>query len=241
MGLPGGAGAELTAGLLALAAGGLAGGLGRRLLGRLRRGTRVAAPGCELAIGLCWVVAVVRWSAGGQPWWWLPVPLALAWFGVLLAVTDLRHHRLPDALTLPAYPVLGALLVAASVLGGGHDLLLRAASGALLFGGMHAVAHLLAPGALGAGDVKLAGSIGAVLGAVSLLALPLAAVLAAALTGALGPAAVLAGRLARLAGRFAGPMAGRMAWSRQLPHGPGMLLAAWVITVAAGADPLVPP
>jgi leader peptidase (prepilin peptidase)/N-methyltransferase len=226
IGLPGEAGVELLVGLLALAAGAFAGGLGRRLLGRLRRGARVAAPGCELAVGLCWVAAVVRWSAGGQPWWWLPVPLAVAWFGVLLTVTDLRHRRLPDALTLPAYPVLGALLAAASVLGGGGGLLLRAAVGALVFGGLHAVAHLLAPGALGAGDVKLAGSLGAVLGAVSLAALPLAAVLAASVTAAAGLGAALAGRMAR---------------SRQLPHGPGMLLAAWMISVAAGAAPLVPP
>src|SRR5437660_7825571 len=96
--------------VLAFAVGGLAGGLGRQLLGRLRRGVSVPSPWCELGVATTWSVAVARCAAGGQPWWWLPVPLAIAWLGVLLTIVDVRHRRLPDALTLPAYPVLGALL-----------------------------------------------------------------------------------------------------------------------------------
>ncbi|GDY28857.1 prepilin peptidase [Gandjariella thermophila] len=211
---------------LGFLAGALAGHLGRRLLARLRRGTRVGPPWCELAGGAAWGIAVARCCAGGQPWWWLPVPLGVAWFGTLLVATDLRHRRLPDALTLAAYPVLGVLLAAASAAGGGAALLLRAGAGLLLFGGAHAVAHLLRPAALGAGDVKLSGSFGAVLGAVSLPALALAAVLAALVTGALAAVAALVGRTGRRCG---------------LPHGPGLVVACWTVSVAAGTAALVPP
>jgi leader peptidase (prepilin peptidase)/N-methyltransferase len=208
--------------VLALLAGALAGRLGRWLLGRLRRGARIGAPWCELAVGVAWAAAVTRWCAGGQPAWWLPVPLAVAWFGALLTATDLRHRRLPDALTLAAYPVLGGLLAVASAAGAGGALLLRGVVGVLLFGGAHAVTHLLRPAALGAGDVKLAGSLGAVLGAVSLPALALGAVLAALVTAILG---ALARRVRRPG----------------LPHGPGLVIAAWTVSVAAGTAALVPP
>lgn len=46
----------------------------------------------------------VRWLTGGWPGWWLPVPALLTVFAVPLALADLRHLRLPDVLTLPAYP-----------------------------------------------------------------------------------------------------------------------------------------
>jgi leader peptidase (prepilin peptidase) / N-methyltransferase len=216
----------ITGPVLAVLGGALAGRFGRLLLRRLRRGARVDPPWCELAVAAAWGVAVVRCGAGGQPWWWLPVPLALGWFGTVLTATDLRHRRLPDVLTLAAYPVLGALLAVAAAAGGGAGLLLRAVAGALVFGGAHALTHLLWPAALGAGDVKLAGSLGAVLGAVSLPALALAAVLAALVTAVFALVSAVAGRRGRWPG---------------LPHGPGLVLAAWTISVAAGAAALVPP
>jgi leader peptidase (prepilin peptidase)/N-methyltransferase len=79
---------------------------------------------------------------------------------------------------------------------------------------VHAAVHLLAPQALGAGDVKLAGPLGAVLGAASpaaLLAGPLLAALLTALAGALGMAC------------------GRLRRNDPLPHGPAMLVAALVL------------
>src|SRR5699024_1088784 len=53
---------------------------------------------------------------------------------------------------------------------------------AMLLGGLHAGLRLLTPSAMGAGDVKLAGSVGGVLGASGWGALPVAAVIAAAVT-----------------------------------------------------------
>ena len=46
----------------------------------------------------------------------LPAFCYLAWVGVPLAVIDARSQRLPDALTLPSYPVALALLGFAALL-----------------------------------------------------------------------------------------------------------------------------
>jgi leader peptidase (prepilin peptidase) / N-methyltransferase len=126
------------------------------------------------------------------------------WFGAAAGAVDVRHRRLPDALTLPALPVALLLLVP---LGGAA--LGRAVAVAATAVALHAAVHLAAPSALGAGDVKLAAPLGAVLGAVAWPAALLAAVLASVLTAG---AAVL---LRRRAG---------------LPHGPSMLLATALVS-----------
>jgi leader peptidase (prepilin peptidase)/N-methyltransferase len=177
----------------------LAGAVGAGLLRRLSRGATVGWLWCAVPTAVLWLVARAL-----SPPHWLPVPLLLAWLGVLLVVTDVRHRRLPDALTLPAYPAVGSVLWLC-----GADLG-RALAGCLVFGGVHLLVRLLAPSAMGGGDVKLAGSLGAVLGAVSWLALPLAAVLASTVTLAVG------------------------LWCRtdSVPHGPGLLAGTWVVTVS---------
>lgn len=91
--------------------------------------------------------------------------LALVW-GVVLAMIDLEVRRLPDWLTLPAYPVAAAGLAACSAVTSDWPALLVAAACA---GGSVAV-YLLAAlvsadsGGLGLGDVKLAGVLGGLLG-----------------------------------------------------------------------------
>jgi leader peptidase (prepilin peptidase)/N-methyltransferase len=209
-------------GCVGFALGGVsAGALGRRVLGRLRRGAVVRPPWCELAVAVLWAIVAARWFAGAAPDWWLPVPLLLSWLGVLLTVTDLAHRRLPDRLTLPAYPVAGVLLGIAAVLGPDPWLAARAVVGGLVFWGLHAAIHWSAPHALGRGDVKLSGSLGAVLGAAGPAALVFGAVLAALVTALLG--ASLVRRLAT------GDVA------RGIPHGPGLLLATWLVAVFPGA------
>ncbi|MCE7010572.1 A24 family peptidase [Kibdelosporangium philippinense] len=129
--------------------------------------------------------------------------MALSWFAVVLIATDLKHGRLPDALTLSAYPVFGLLLAFAGSLE-------RALVGAVLFLCLHATVHFLAPDALGGGDVKLSGSLGAVLGSVSWLALSVGLALAALITLALRGVSL---------GRY----------SDRVPHGPGLLAATWLL------------
>lgn len=147
-----------------------------------------------------------RWLTGGWPGWWLPVPALLTVVAVPLALADLCHLRLPDVLTLPAYPLFGAAIGAAALGGGGPSLAIRAAAGGLLFGGAHAAVHHFAPGSLGAGDVKLSGSLGTVLGAAGWAALVLATLAAALLT--LAVAAVRR--------------------KDRVPHGPALLASAWL-------------
>jgi leader peptidase (prepilin peptidase)/N-methyltransferase len=83
-----------------------------------------------------------------------------------------------------------------------------ALAGGAVFAGCYALVRLLAPASLGAGDVKLAGSLGAVVGSVSVPAVPLCVLAAAVLT--------LVGAL---------PLRGRA-----VPHGPCMLAPAWLVT-----------
>jgi len=178
----------------------LAGAAGAWLLGRLRRGADVHWLWCAVPNSVLWTVAALR----HPPPHWLAVTLALGWLAVLLTATDVLHRRLPDALTLPAYPVLAVLLVPA-----GLDVGLRALVGGLLFGVGHLVVRLVSPGALGGGDVKLAAPLGAVLGAVSYGALALGAILASGLSLLVG--------LTR-------PDGG-------IPHGPGLLASTWLLAV----------
>lgn len=209
----------LIAAVIATGSGAVAGYLGRRLLCSLRRGTTVRPPVCEAATALLWAWLAAAAAAGPLPWWWVPVPAAVAWFGVLLVVTDLRCRRLPDALTLPCYPVF-ALLIAVTSGFAGTGVATRAVVGALALGGLYLLMHLVAPAGLGAGDVKLSGSLGAVLGATGWAALLLAPLLAAVIT-------LLLGGVARAVGD--------RRWRHGIPHGPGLLVAAWLLAAFPGA------
>jgi leader peptidase (prepilin peptidase)/N-methyltransferase len=194
--------------------GAVAGAGGAVLLRRVPRGVRVPVLACGLAVAVLWAVlwAVAGARAGGLPVWWWPVPLVLAWAGVLLGAADIAVRRLPDALTLPAYPVVAVLLVVAAAGAGEAQLLVRALGGALLWAGGYAAVRLAAPGALGGGDVKLAGSLGALTAASSWPGLLLAVLVASALTVAVAVPARIFGY-------------------RDVPHGPAMLAAAWLVTL----------
>jgi leader peptidase (prepilin peptidase)/N-methyltransferase len=200
-------------------------GLGVGMVGRhVLRAVRAEVPAgwCEVVSALLWAFVAWRWSGPGKVGWWLPVPLSVTAFAVPLVLADLKYLRLPNVLTAAAYPVLGAAIgIAASQ--GGSALGVRAVAGAVVFGGAHALVHRYAPGSLGAGDVKLAGSAGAVLGAVGWASLLVGVCLASALTAALS--AVRALPPGRLAER----------WRGGVPHGPGLLAATWLIAVFPGA------
>jgi leader peptidase (prepilin peptidase)/N-methyltransferase len=90
---------------------------------------------------------------------------ALVW-GLVLAFIDLDVRRLPDSLTLPALPIAAGLLTACSAVTGDWPALARAAACAGIAVFAFLLAALLSPGAegLGLGDVKLAGTLGGLLG-----------------------------------------------------------------------------
>nr|WP_042197090.1 A24 family peptidase [Kibdelosporangium sp. MJ126-NF4]CEL22741.1 putative type IV peptidase [Kibdelosporangium sp. MJ126-NF4]CTQ89880.1 putative type IV peptidase [Kibdelosporangium sp. MJ126-NF4] len=190
-----------------LAGGYLAGAAGRWLLRRLRRGATVRHGWCEGACAVLWALAGLAHVSAT----WLLVLMALSWFAVLLTVTDVVHGRLPDALTLSAYPVFGLLLAFV----GSWE---RGLMGAALFLCLHMTVRCVAPSSLGGGDVKLSGSLGAILGAVSWFALSVGLMLAAVITLALR--AVSAGR-----------------YPDRVPHGPGLLAATWLLALLPAGLP----
>ena len=130
---------------------------------------------------------------------------ALAWLAAL-TIYDVRQRRLPNALTLPGAVVV---LVAAALTGRGFAALL----GAVALGALYLVVHLIAPAAMGAGDVKLALGIGALTGAFGVDAWVLAAVAAPLLTALWGIVALCSG-------------GAEATGENTVPHGPSMCVAA---------------
>jgi len=84
--------------------------------------------------------------------------------GVALSAIDIAVHRLPDRLTLPAYPVLVALLAVPAVTGHHSGALARALLAGVALALGYLLLAVLRPGQLGLGDVKLAGLAGLALG-----------------------------------------------------------------------------
>jgi leader peptidase (prepilin peptidase)/N-methyltransferase len=117
-------------------------------------------PLVELATGV--LFALLAWKIGAHSA--LPAFLYLGAVGLALAVIDLDTHRLPNALTLPSYPIAVALLTVAALVDHRPGLLVRAAAGAAAFFALYALLWILYPGGMGLGDVKLAGVLGLYLG-----------------------------------------------------------------------------
>jgi leader peptidase (prepilin peptidase)/N-methyltransferase len=127
-----------------------------------------------------------------------------AWLAAL-TIYDIRERRLPNWLTLP-----GALVILAMAAAAGRGVF--ALVGAIALTGLYLVVHLIAPTAMGAGDVKLATGIGALTGAFGFEVWALAALAAPLLTGVWALVAVI----------------GRS--GSTVPHGPSMCLSAVAAT-----------
>lgn len=139
--------------------------------------------------------------------------LYLAATSIALAAIDLETHRLPNAIVLPAYPVIVTLLVIAAIAGDTWVELARAAAGAGLLFAFYFTLALISPQGMGMGDVKLAGVLGLSLGWVGWGALAVGSLAAFLLGGMVGIALILARRARRTTG---------------IPFGPWMLAGAWV-------------
>lgn len=170
-----------------------------------------------LCAAVCAVLAA--WAGPSVGLSALPAYLYLGWVGLALALIDVRCHRLPDALTLPSYPIALGLLGAAAVVGSDGAALGRALAGMVVLGCFYRLLAAL-PRGLGGGDVKLAGLLGLYLGWAGWphLVLGTFAAFAAASVVALG---LVATRRATL--------------RTHLPFGPFMLVGALFGLVAGGA------
>ncbi|MEU0565596.1 A24 family peptidase [Nonomuraea sp. NPDC005983] len=143
------------------------------------------------------VAALVTWRVG------LPY-LYFAVAGTALAIIDWRTTRLPDAITLPSYPILALTLIPTGELP-------RALLGGLALAVLYGVLWFVRPAAMGFGDVKLAGLIGLATAAAGWQAWVLAA-LGGQLLGALYAVGLL--------------VTGRGTRETQFPFGPFMLIGA---------------
>jgi leader peptidase (prepilin peptidase)/N-methyltransferase len=195
------------------AVGGADAGWGSRLrLARLRRGVVVRAGIIEVACALITAVGV------GLSW---PGPLValVVWAGVLgaaLGAVDLVHHRLPDALTLPAIPItlvlIGVTEFAAPATGNVVTGLIMAG----VLGGAFWALSAISPWAMGRGDVKLVPSLALMTGYVSVAA----GVLAVVIAFVLGALVALLGLLVR-----------RLSLNSAIPFGPYLLAGCWLVLV----------
>lgn len=163
------------------------------------------------ATGLLWGV-ISAWSlSGGMAVSMLPVVLALLTAGVLLTVIDIRHHRLPDALVLPLYPVT-VLGLALDGFATGRWPVVPAIVGGVVWIVVVGLPWLISGGrGMGFGDVKLAPVLGVTLGWVA-LSVAVAGLLIAFLLGAAVGVGLM---IARRAGR-----------RTAIPFGPFLLVGA---------------
>ena len=90
---------------------------------------------------------------------------ALAPVVVVASAIDVRWHRLPDRLTIPAAVGLALLVGAAALLAGDAGIVGGGLAGAALFAGFLLALHLVSPAGMGFGDVKLGLPLGVVVGA----------------------------------------------------------------------------
>ncbi|WP_319949564.1 A24 family peptidase [Streptomyces halobius] len=90
--------------------------------------------------------------------------ILLAPFLVLLGLVDAVVHRLPDMLTLPIAGVTVALLGAAALLPGHQGNWIASVEGSLALAALYFAMFLINPSGMGFGDVKLALTVGALLG-----------------------------------------------------------------------------
>jgi leader peptidase (prepilin peptidase)/N-methyltransferase len=170
-------------------------------------------PAVEALTALLFLGVVVRFTVPVDVPWAVPAYLYFVAVGVALAVVDAETRRLPNAIVLPSYPVLAALLAVASWGSGDWDALLRAAIGGLALYVLYLVLLVVRDGAMGYGDVKLAGLVGAALAWVGWGAFAVGSFGAFLLGGVVGLALMLAGSAGR---------------RTRIPFGPWMILGAAV-------------
>lgn len=187
--------------------------LARWWVGRLARGV-VLPIGPVEALGAV-LVPLSLWLTGGRGDGAPVVALVLVVLVLLLAPVDAVTHRLPDAVTLPAFPLtLVALATTTVVVGLPWSGLWRGLGCTLVVGLLALGAAWLSPRSLGLGDVKLLPTLALATGFLSVVHLGLALALAVMAAGLWS----LGGLLLRLLDRRSA-----------VPLGPFLLLASWFV------------
>jgi len=145
--------------------------------------------------------------------WTLPALLLFTACGAAIAAVDLLERRIPNRMLLVAAPAVAVAILVGALGRGSAAPLLWTAVGAVGLFLVYLVIALLAPSAMGMGDVKLAALVGGVLGFVGPAAI-LGGAVAIAIVG--GVAAVIA-----LVARRGGVRDG-------VPYGPALVIGGLV-------------
>lgn len=180
-------------------------------------------PAVELVTGLAFVLVAIGYvpallaAEGGRATAAgvldLVAFLVLAAASVVLSGIDLSVQRLPDVVLLPTGIAGAVLLTTAALLRADPFAIARAGIGAAAMFAVYFAVAFVKPGAMGFGDVKLAGVLGLFLGYLGWSQLAVGFFAAFVLGGLAGIALILA----RRAGRRSG-----------IPFGPWMFAGAWV-------------
>lgn len=125
--------------------------------------TRAAAVGATV---LMFVIGLAVAGSSTEPWWVQAALVAVLTVGMVAAVVDTVSHRIPDPLVLVSLGPVAVVIAIEIVAGDARTAVPAVLAGAALFAGPLLAAHLVAPAALGFGDVKLAVALGAALGMV---------------------------------------------------------------------------
>ena len=112
---------------------------------------------------ICAVLGALVGGAVGLDWALLFL-IPLVPVGVALALIDWRTRLLPTRIIAPTYLVLIPLVAIAALASGEPRLLLRAAIGWALMGGVYVLLWVVYPAGMGYGDVRLSGILGIALG-----------------------------------------------------------------------------
>lgn len=146
--------------------------------------------------------------------------LFLAGVSIALALIDLDTHRLPDRIVLPAYLVAVGLFAVVAILDAEGWNLVRALVGGAAAFLLYLVLGLVKPGAMGFGDVKLAGLLGLYLGWAGWSQLVIGVFGGFVVGGVIALVLVMTRRASVRGG---------------IPFGPSMLAGTWIGLVAGSA------
>lgn len=171
----------------------------------------VRYPVVEAITGASWALVFMVVGLTAE----LPLALALATVGVIVAATDLDLHIIPNRVLGPAFLLALALLAVGSIWG---ELSFgRGLVGSLLYGVPMLALALAVPRGMGIGDVKLAFYLGLHLGAVSLASVAIGAMAAFSIGGVVGVALIVTGVKGR---------------KDRVPFGPSMVVGGMVAFLA---------
>lgn len=169
-------------------------------------------PLIEAVTGLSWFAITLAFFDSAPLL--LPLLLIAAAFSIALFMIDLDTMTLPNKLTYPLFIITAIYLIALALAEGALDNLINAGIGAAIYLGFFFMLWFLTGGrGLGFGDVKLAPSLGLIIGWISL----------PAVTVGIAGAFIIGGLPAGIA-----MVTGLIKKGTQIPFGPMMFVGAWV-------------